>query len=105
MLTVFFYSIYSDKKIISAIVVDNSANRLLVQNVLSNRPQSIFVIQLNKHVDNIDKGDIIFIEYSGQIAESYPAKLLGVTQIDTLESYFQFNHVYEVKKYEEKNYF
>ncbi len=66
-----------------------TGNQLEVNGINPYNPSLIYIVNVDFTLPDIDKGELVFITYSGQIAESYPPCLLDVTQIDTLETIFQ----------------
>ena len=86
LLSLFIYSEFvSDDVMISATVVDHTDDSLAVSGVNPFDPQTVYIVHSDFPVSAVTEGDTVFITYSGQIAESYPPQLVGVTQIETLE--------------------
>lgn len=89
LISLFIYSEFvSDDILISATVVDHTDDSLTVSGVDPFDPRAAYIVHSDFPVLAVNEGDTVFITYSGKIAESYPPQLVGVTQIETLETIF-----------------
>lgn len=90
LFSLFIYSEFvSDDVMISATVVEHTDESLTVSGVNPFDLQAVYIVHSDSPVSAVNEGDTVFITYSGEIAESYPPQLAGVTQIETLETIFQ----------------